>query len=509
MIAHTPSAQEQHLTALSRIRRVRGRPDDPYEVIFLDQDDHIIVPLTEWYRIRKDQGPRSTRETYLTCLQPFLTFLRDRSCSWNASPEQLRSALVDFHRERLGCHIHPRREQDGFEIVPTRDTPICDSTLRVMRAALRDFYLVLKEAGLYAFSNPLSSEVLVALKREHLQSLGNRGAPDLAGIREETHEQSRRQPTAFIRYPKAKEWQPELRKELADVRAGIHAVLDSMMDHPQISLREKAVLELLRNTGARLHEVVSMTIGGYRNVGIAGQAQVIDKGSHGRLTKTIYFSHNPKVQQQLSAYLDHMRPLHDPRRRAKVTELGSNEPLFLTRRGTAYSVKDFYYFWYKYYLPLQIQCPVRFSPYDIRHLFISEFLLILRQECGVGTTQFDSERYLRERDGFARTVMGWSSSRTIDIYDHTRDGERTLQVLATYQQNLSQRRYVTEDSSMKEQNSTDGEMAASAGYPVSSQQSSETGSGGETIWLHDAETMAWVNKLQQLKTHEGRDGKGI
>jgi len=68
---------------------------------------------------------------------------------------------------------------------------------------------------------------------------------------------------------------------------------------------------------------------------------------------------------------------------------------------------------------------------------------------------------------------------------------------------------VTERSSMKEQSSVDGEMAASAEYPVSSHQSRETGQGGETIWLHDAETMAWVNKLQQLKTHEGRDGKGI
>jgi len=508
-MTHTPSAQERHLTTLSHVRRVRGRLNDPYEVIFLDQYDQIIVPLTEWYRLRKDQGPKSTRETYLTCLQPFLTFLVDRSCPWNASPEQLRSALIDFHRDRLGCHIHLRREQDGFEIVPTRDTPICDSTLRVMRAALRDFYLVLKEAGLYAFSNPLSSEVLVALKREYLQGLVNRGAPDQAGIRGESHEQSRRLPTAFIRYPKAKEWQPELRKELADVRAGIHAVLDSMMDSPHISLREKAVLELLRNTGARLHEVVSMTVGGYRNAGIAGQAHVIDKGSHGRTIKTIYFGHNPKVQHHLSAYLDQMRPLHDLHKRTKITELGSDEPLFLTRRGTAYSVKDFYYFWYKYYLPLQMKCPVRFSPHDIRHLFISEFLLILRQECGVGTTQFDSERYLREREGFASTIMGWRSSRTIDIYDHTRDAEGTLQVLATYQQNLSKRHYVPERLNMKEQSSTDGEMVDSVGYPLSLPQSREPGQERETIWLHDAETMAWVSKLQQAKTHEERDGKDI
>ena len=136
-----------------------------------------------------------------------------------------------------------------MEIVPTRDTPLRPSTLRVLRAALRDFYLVLKDAGLYAFANPLSSEVLIALKQEHTSSLANRGAPDLAGIRGETWEQSRRRPTAFLRHPTALEWRPELRKELADVRAGIHKVLDAMLNSPDLPLREKAVLTLLQNTG--------------------------------------------------------------------------------------------------------------------------------------------------------------------------------------------------------------------------------------------------------------------
>jgi len=142
-----------------------------------------------------------------------------------------------------------------------------ESTLKVMRAALRDFYLVMKEAGLYAFANPLSSEVLVTLKREQERTLANRGAPDHAGTRAETHEQSRRRPTAFIRQHQAQEWKPNLRKELADVRKGMHEVINAMLDSPQVGAREKAVLELLQNTGARLHEIVLMTVGGYQNQG--------------------------------------------------------------------------------------------------------------------------------------------------------------------------------------------------------------------------------------------------
>ena len=55
-----------------------------------------------------------------------------------------------------------------------------------------------------------------------------------------------------------------------------------------------------------------MTVGGYQNEGIAGQAQVMNKGSYGREVKTIYFAHNPRVQEALNAYLEQVRPLHDP-----------------------------------------------------------------------------------------------------------------------------------------------------------------------------------------------------
>src|SRR2546422_10844386 len=59
----------------------------------------------------------------------------------------------------------------------------------------------------------------------------------------------------------------------------------------------------------------------------------------------------------------------------RLAEVGGREPFFLTERGTPYSPKAFYYHWYKYYWPLQSKCPVRFSPHDIRHLFVTEYLI--------------------------------------------------------------------------------------------------------------------------------------
>jgi hypothetical protein len=486
----TATSHKQHLAPLSRVRRIHGQPGDLYEVIFVDRYDHIVVPLTEWYRLRKERGSLGTRNAYLTCLTPYLSFLIERGCPWNAPPEQLRPVLIAFHRDCLGCQIHPGEDRESMGIVPTRETPVQASTLRVMRAALRDFYLVMKEAGLYAFPNPLSSEVLVTLKRAHTRALANRGAPDQAGIREETREQSRRRPTAFLRHLHTQGWKPDLRKELSDVREGIHNVLNALVDSQEFPLREKVVVELLRTTGARLHEVLLMSVGGYRNSGVAGQAKVVDKGSYGCEIKTIYFAHNPRVEQLLTMYLEQERPLYDPKGRTQLMEVEDQEPLFLTKRETPYSVKSFYYHWYRHYAPLQNLCPVRFSPHDIRHLFVSEFLIKLKLECGAGTERFDSEQYLREREAFGSLVMGWRSMRTIDIYDQTRSGERTLQVLASYQQDLARRRFVSECPPPKQERYIQEE-------PVPVREQAVTSPGKmEPVWLHDEETLAWIKKMQ-------------
>ncbi len=476
---------------MTKIQRIKGQPGAPYEMLFVDQHGHLIVALTEWYRLRSTYGPASTRDTYLSCLLPFFAFLSEKGCAWNASPEQLRPLLINFYRERFCCLVRQEREPKRIAVLPTRDTPLQESTLQVFRSALRDFYLIMRDERLYAFSNPLTSDTLLSLKRLHDQTIVNSGAPDQAGIRGETHERSRRQPTAFIRYPKAQEWKPDLRKELADVRVGIHSVLDAMIECREISCREKIVLELLRNTGARLHEIVGLSVGGYQNEGIAGQAQVVSKGSLGREIKTIYFTHNPGVVRLFTQYLNQHRPQASRCPPLPLAKADPTLPLFLTERGTPYSVECFYYHWYKYYPKFRPLCPVTFSPHDVRHLFISEFLILLRQECGAGTEHFDAERYQREREAFGSTIMGWRSTHTIDVYDHSRDGEHTLHVLALMQQRLAEH-HTLPTRVPGIQMSPLPQAEAIPGVPQPLPLVEE-----EAVWLHDAETLAWIKKMQQ------------
>jgi len=167
----------------------------------------------------------------------------------------------------------------------------------------------------------------------------------------------------------------------------------------------------------------------------------MNKGSYGREIKTIYFAHNPRVQEGLNAYLEQVRPLHDPQKRRRLVDFDPKAPLFLTERGTPYSPKAFYYHWYRLYSRFEALCPVRFSPHDLRHLFVTEFLIRLKIKCGLGTDHFDAETYLSERQAFGSQIMHWRSAKTIDLYDQSRNAAAVFPTLAEYQQDLSQRRY--------------------------------------------------------------------
>lgn len=246
-----------------------------------------------------------------------------------------------------------------------------------------------------------------------------------------------------------------------------------------------------------------MTVGGWRNEGMAGQAQVINKGSMGQEVKTIYFAHNPKVEQTLTTYLEQARPLHDPHGRKRLGDMDNHEALFITERGTPYSMKAFYFHWYKHYERLRNLCPVLFSPHDIRHLFITEYLIRLKLACQVGTDQFDEEGYLQAREAFGSLVMGWRSINTINIYDHSRDGEKSLSVLADYQKDLSQRHYVSVPPPFMEPQSIQEHVSPRT------HEESNSNQHADTVWTHDRETLAWIKKLQQQKDQHEQRGRGI
>ncbi len=407
--------------ALSGLKKIPGPPGSRFSVMIVTAIGLPIFPLCEWYRRKKEDDAGRTPDTYLEMVLPYFGFLIQKGYAWNAAPERIHAYLVEFLRLDVGCQVAPAPE-DGYLVETTGASPLSKSSLGVLLAALSSLYDVLSEAGYYPFANPMRSERLGALKREHVRQVKNAGAPDHAGIRGESHQETNQAfPTAFFRQKRGKVWEPEVVMEPDEVQERMNHTLDFMIQHATF-LRDQVILLLLRQSGARLSEVVEMTVGGYRNARHAGRALVNNKGSCGREEKTIYFTE--AIEECLLRYIRTERAKHDPGGRKRLEELADDEPLFLTQRGTAYTRTSFYHHWQHLFASAQQrskkQDRVEFSPHDIRHLRVSRAITKIKQHAG-GDKHLEGDLV----EGF-RLLMGWRSPKTLETYIHTLNKRQAL-----------------------------------------------------------------------------------
>ncbi len=407
--------------ALSGLKKVPSPPESRFPLLIIDATGLPVFPLCEWYRRKKEFDQGRTSDTYLDMLLPYFGFLHEKGYRWNDIPDQVRAHLVEFLRNGVGCQVGPAPE-DGYHVETTGASPLSKSSLGVLLAALTNLYETLADAGYYPFQNPMRSERLAALKQGHLRQVKNVGAPDHAGIRGETHrETNHTYLTTFFQQKRGKVWAPEIVMEPDAVQERIRKTIDFMIQHATFQ-RDQLVLLLLRQTGARLSEVVEMTVGGYRKAQHAGRAFVRNKGSRGREEKLIYFT--DVIEEHLLQYVRTERAKHDLQGRKQLEDLADHEPLFLTENGAPYTRSAFYYHWEKLFEPAQKQFKkqerIEFSPHDIRHLRVSRAITKIKHDA-------KGDKSLEEEltDGFWR-LMGWQSRDTMDIYTHVFNKRKAL-----------------------------------------------------------------------------------
>jgi integrase len=417
--------KQGRFVALSGLKKVPGPPGGRYQLLVIDAAGLPVFPLCEWYRYTKEFDSGRTPDTYLDMALPFFGFLLQRGYAWNAPPKRVRASLVEFLRSDVGCQVGQSQE-DGYQVETTASSPLSKSSLGVLLAALTNLYDVLSYAGYYPFPNPMRSERLVALRREHMRWVKNAGAPEHAGIRSETHRETEQNyPTAYFRQKRGKVWEPDVVMEPDEVHDRMRQTVDFMIMHATFQ-RDQIILLLLRQTGARLSEIIEMTVGGYRNARHTGRALVKNKRSRGREEKTVYFT--DVIDEQLLTYIRTERARYDPRGRKRIDQLSDEDPLFLTEDGNPYSRSAFYYHWRKLFAPAQTQFEererVEFTPHDLRHLRVTRGMSKIEQEAQ-GNPRVEAEL----RDGFWR-LMGWSSPRTMEIYRHTMNKRAALLKIA-------------------------------------------------------------------------------
>jgi site-specific recombinase XerD len=253
----TKGREQGRFVALSGFRKLAGPPGGCYEVLIVDGNGKPVSHLCEWHRLRKQLGPNGTKRTYLNFLQPFFAYLLSHGYAWNAAPEHIRNYVKSFLLEDLSCKVSRDTDLDGYRITLTGSSPLSASSLRVLLAAIRDFYAVMAEAGLYAYDNPMRSELLHRWKHEHRKAIANSGAPDRAGTRSESWHETNKQPTAFFRQRRGEAWKPSVPLTSEQIQQRMNTDLDWMTCHASTQ-RDRLVLMILRETGARLSEVLSM-----------------------------------------------------------------------------------------------------------------------------------------------------------------------------------------------------------------------------------------------------------
>ncbi len=417
-------AREQgRFVSRAGLRKVAGPSDGHYALIIVDSNGCPVSALTEWYRLRRQSGSPGTWRTYLGFLLPFFGYLLAHGLAWNSDPEQVHSSIRAFLRDEVVCQISRDTTLDGYLVELTGNSPVSQSSLRVLLAAIRDFYAVMAEAGLYPFPNPMCSPLLQRWKRERIKHIENAGAPDHAGIRGETWTETQQQPTAFFRQRRGKPWQPDSALTSEQIQRQLHADLDWMIQHIPTQ-RDRLVLLLLRYTGARLHEILSVTAGGYRKAKDPCQAYVLNKGSLGREEKLIRFPQ--AIEAALVRYIRTERAQSDSLGRRDLCELEETDPIFLTNKGTSYSRTAFYFHWRRWYTAMKLDhrrktadshgthsLSFEFTPHDIRHLRVTEWMTHINKQC-IG----NEPRKQLLRRGMQRW-MGWRSEQTIACYDHS------------------------------------------------------------------------------------------
>ena len=412
--------------SLSGLKKLISPPGSPYPLLIVDATGQPIFFLCEWYRRFKDRDPGRTPDTYLDMALPWAGFLLRHQYAWNAPADRIQAYLVEFLREDVACLVAPDAKNEEREFIETTGkSPLAKSSLGVLLAALTSVYDTLIAAGYYPYQNPLRSEKMLILKREHLRQVKNAGAPEHAGIRGESWQETNRAfPTNTFRQRRGKIWKPEVVLEPDEVQERMRETIDYMALHATF-LRDQVILLLLRQTGARLSEIIEMTVGGYRAARKAGRALVKNKGGRGREEKRIHFT--TTVEKQLQLYIRTERAKYDPQGRKRLEDLGDRDPLFLTRTGKPYSRAAFYHHWRRLFAPAQQQFKkkerVEFTPHDLRHLRVTRAVTKIREEA-----KGDRAAEAALLEGFMH-LMGWQSPETMKIYLQTMNERKAMKAV--------------------------------------------------------------------------------
>ncbi|HYU73966.1 MAG TPA: site-specific integrase [Ktedonobacteraceae bacterium] len=356
------------------------------------------LPLTTFYHRLTQQLADGTARTYLNSLLGFFTYLTtdswrlQRGDQWNSPPDAIQEAIRDFLVEWLHCKVQPKNTYAFVTL--TAHSP---NTIRLFLAALKQFYAIMIWEQQYSYTNPLldvATRFLHELERE--EGAGRRHRmPQVSGVEDPVTVHPSEN---FFRLAKDP-WEvtpvddPTLGKTLVEgfSKAGLY-------------LRDQIVIRMALESGARISEILQLTVGDWRALGCNQEARACSKGSRGRRVKRLRFSST--TARMLRQYLNTDRVALDLEQR-RLDQLDEHDPLFLSQRRKPYGYEALKPHWKKLCLTVKITLNI----HAMRHWYTTMCMRMIVEEA-----KSSAEIVLRKEE--LVRYMAWRNPETLKTYEN-------------------------------------------------------------------------------------------
>lgn len=368
----------------------------PYALLVVDGEGKPHLPLTIFYKKMTQWHADGTARTYLNALRPYFQYLasdewrRHRGDHWNSEPEAVQESVHDYLMERLGCKVRPQATH--ARVTLTIQSP---NTVHIFLAALKQFYFVMAREGTYLYTNPLldtASRLLRELEPE--EQYDRRRMPQVSGVEAPaTHYPSEN----FFRLAK-EDWEVF---PVDDPKLGL--TLIEGFTKARLCLRDQIVVRMALETGARISEILHLTVGDWRALGCNQEARACSKGSRGRRVKTLRFSST--TARMLLQFLNTDRAVLD-REQRRLGQLSDSDPLFLSQRRHPYGYEAFKPHWYKLCATVKLDLNI----HALRHWYTTMSIRLIAEEA-----KSDADITL-EKEKLVR-YMAWRSPDTLRVYE--------------------------------------------------------------------------------------------
>jgi len=175
-------------------------------------------------------------------------------------------------------------------------------------------------------------------------------------------------------------------------------------EQAHLFLRDQIIVRMGCESGARIHEILCLSLGDWRKRGYGREVLSFNKSKMDQQVKLLCFS--PQTRELLLRYIDGERKQHDPQRR-DLALLTDTDALFLSGRGRTYGYGAFLLHWKR----LCQVAGITFPPSGLRHWFAIQALLQIEERTNNPTDGELVKKVLVQ-------YLGWQSPDVFETDDH-------------------------------------------------------------------------------------------